>query len=302
MFGALTCILEERTATGTRDASGPLDTQISGEWNVGRSLFTGYVNIPTGKDSLDTVEADLARGISRNDLNFPIKTFGQGLDIGGALTLAHQVDHWTFSVGGGYVVRGTYAPLATASDYDPGDELTFTTGIGYATGGWTLGLDTAGKLIYVDRLQGAPIFRNGKQFVARGSLSYEGRKLRLDATVTEIARLKNREMIDGALLYEDRDSNGNDLRARGKISLTPLPGITVFGEGEFKDVSENAYDPTSPLFQASARLWAYGGGVSVRLGATEALTIRVIRGEGWLNDRAEDVETLNAHISVRLFF
>ena len=92
--------LEEQTATGTRDASGPLDTQVSGEWNVGRSLFTGYVNIPTGSDSLDSVEADLARSMSRNDLNFPIKTFGQGLDVGGALTLAHQLNHWTISVGG----------------------------------------------------------------------------------------------------------------------------------------------------------------------------------------------------------
>jgi hypothetical protein len=287
----------------TSDVSGPMDTQITGEWGFGNILFTGYVNAPTGMDSLETSEATLTRDISRNDLNFPIKTFGQGLDWGGALTLAHQVGQWALSVGGGYIVRGPYAPLATVSDYDPGDELTVTAGASYATGGWTLGLDASGKMIRVDRLTGTPVFRNGKQFVGKGSVTYESRMVRLDATLTEIARLKNRAMsTDGALLYEDRDSNGNDLRAFGRLSLRPVTGVTVFGEAHYKDITENAYDPTDALFQGAARLWSYGGGVSIKIGSSEALTLRLIRGEGWINDQSEDVETLNARVSFRLFF
>jgi hypothetical protein len=98
--------IEERDSTGTLDASGPLDTQLSGEWTFGQLVFTGYANLPTGTDSLDAAESGLAQGMSRNDVNFPIKTFGQGLDFGGAITFGHPVNNWAFSGGGGYIVRG----------------------------------------------------------------------------------------------------------------------------------------------------------------------------------------------------
>ena len=284
------------------EVSGPLDTQVTGEWSLANALFTVYVNLPTGIDSLEAAEASLTRDMSRNDLDFPIKTFGQGLDWGGTLTLARQMGHWAVSAGGGYVIRGPYTPLTTVSDYDPGDEVTVTAGASYVTGKWTFALDASGRMIRVDRLGGTPVFRNGKQFIGKASATYESRALRLDAIVTNIARLKNREMTDGLLLYEDRDSNGNDLRAHGKISLHPMPGVIVFGQADYKSITENAYDTTHSLFQGEARIWSYGGGVSLRLGATEALTLRLIRGEGWTKDRSEHVETLNLRVSVRLFF
>jgi hypothetical protein len=294
--------IEQRDSTGTLDASGPLDTQVTGEWTFGRVALSGYANIATGMDSLDMTEFGLARDMSRSDLDFPIKTFGQGLDFGGAITLGHCVENWALSAGGGYIVRGTYSPDESVSEYDPGNELTLTAGASYASKGWTIGLDAAAKLIYIDRLAGEALFRNGKQMTARGSLSYSGQTLRIDTSVTEIIRMKNRKISDGILLYEDRDSNGNDLRAKGKVSLTPFEGLTVFGEAQLKDVTENSYDAGDPLFLGAARLWSYGGGVSVTLGGTETLTLRVRRGDGWLNDRLDDIKTLNAHVAVRLFF
>jgi 5S rRNA maturation endonuclease (ribonuclease M5) len=71
-------------------------------------------------------------------------------------------------------------------------------------------------------LAGVPLFRNGKQLTAKGSLSYEGQTIRINVSATEIIRMKNRKITDGVLLFEDRDSNGNDLRARDKVSLTPF--------------------------------------------------------------------------------
>ncbi|MBE82729.1 MAG: hypothetical protein CME21_09215 [Gemmatimonadetes bacterium] len=294
--------LERRDYAGTEDIHGPMDTQISAEWDLGRALITGYVNLPTGSDSLNADETGLVSGIIRNDLNFPIKTFGQGFDYGGAITVAHRVEQWTFSFGGGYVVRGNYSPFETAADYDPGDELTVTAGAGYSTGGWTFGLDPNGKLIYVDRISGQPTFRNGKQLMVSGSLNYASRFFKINASITEIARFKNRQLVQGTLLYEMDDSNGNDLRARGYVSLTPFTGISLFGEGEYKDVSKNAYDPTDALFLDAARIWSYGGGLSIQLGKTEALTVRAMRGDGWINDRADDVATWNARVAIRLFF
>ena len=294
--------IEQRDSTGTLDASGPLDTQVNCDWTFGRVALSGYANIATGMDSLNIAESGLARDMSRSDLDFPIKTFGQGLDFGGAITLGHRAENWALSAGGGYIVRGAYSPDESVSGYDPGDELTLTTGVSYASKGWTIGLDAAGKLIYIDRLKGEALFRNGKQMTAKGSLSYSGQALRIDASVTEIIRMKNRKISDGLLIYEDRDSNGNDLRAKGKISLTPFEGLTVFGEAQFKDVAENSYDTGDSLFLGAARLWSYGGGVLVTLGGTETLTIRVRRGYGWLNNRQDDTEILNAQVAVRLFF
>lgn len=296
--------LDVEDTTARRDISGPLDTQISAEWNLGKALLTGYANVPTGMDSLDATEAALTRDITRNDLNFPIKSFGQGLDFGGALTIAHQIGHWAVSVGGGYLVRGPYSPFVDVSDYDPGDEVTVTGGATYTTGGWTFGGDVSGKMIRVDRVNGTIQFRNGKQFTAGAAVTYESPLLRLDASIIDIVRLKDlaRDDSSGALLYEGKDSNGNDLRARGRLDFRPIRGFTVFAEAEYKGITENAYNPGEMLYQGAARLWAYGGGITVKIGRKEALTARVTRGEGWINDRSQDVETLNARISVRLFF
>jgi hypothetical protein len=294
--------LEERDSTGIRDSNGPLDAEILGRWTFGNVIFSGYANVPTGEDSLAGIESNLSRVVARNDLDFPIKTFGRGLDYGGAVTIARQLNHWAVSFGGGYVVRGAYSPLASVSDYDPGDELSITSGISYSTSGWTLGLDTAAKLIYVDRLGGEVLFRNGKQITARGSASYRSPKLRAEASITEIVRLKNRIIAAGGLLYEDRDSNGNDLRARGKASLMLVEGVSVFAEAQLKDITANDYEPNDPLFMGAARLWSCGGGISLQLGDTEKLTVRLLRGNGWISDRLEDLETLNVRLSVRLFF
>jgi hypothetical protein len=78
--------------------------------------------------------------------------------------------------------------------------------------------------------------------------------------------------------------------------------LTVFGEAQLKDVTENGYEEGDDLYQGAARMWTYGGGVSVTLGGTESLTIRVRQGDGWLNNRLDDVKTLHAHVAVRLFF
>lgn len=287
---------------GRRDISGPLDTQISGEWRLGNAMITGYANLPSGLDSLDANEAGMVRALTRNDLNFPVKAFGHGLDFGGAITLGKQVGHWAISAGGGYLKRGSYSPFVGVSDYEPGDEVTVTGGVGYTVGGLTLGADLAGKMIRMDRMGGVIVFRNGKQFTGVGSLLYESRVLRLHATVTEIVRLKDVGTRAGAPLYEASDSNGNDLRADGRLEIRPLEGLTVFGEAHFKNLTENAYDPSDELYHGAARLWAYGGGVSVKIGSTEALTVRVMKGDGWINDRSDDVETLNGRVSVRLYF
>ena len=88
--------------SGTIDeiAWGALDTRIDGRWPIGKNaLITLHASLPTGKRSLNDPDANLVGILARNDLNFPVRTFGQGFDLGGTLSIAKHRGHWSMSVG-----------------------------------------------------------------------------------------------------------------------------------------------------------------------------------------------------------
>ncbi len=121
--------------------------------------------------------------------------------------------------------------------------------------------------------------------------------------VVEIARLKDRRLTSaGRLLYEDRDSNGNDLRASAEVSWNPHRVASLFATAHLKDVTANDRDPSDPLFRAGSRIYGYGGGFSLSVGPRERLRVHVQRYEGWTGGGDVDVEAWNVRASLRLGF
>lgn len=285
------------------NAWGPLDTQVSANWSVRGIHATGFAILPTGKRGLDASEASIVRVINRNNLNFPVKTFGQGLDYGGAFTWGFQRDHIGFSVGAAYTARGEYEPFETAGRYRPGDEATGAVGLSYFNIGWSVSLDVASTFLFTDRLDGLVIFQNGKQLVSRFAAGYETRLFQITTSVTDIVRYRDRTLSQaGHLLYEVRDNNGNDLRASGRIVVTAVPSVAVWSHGHLKAVSKNPYPVGDPLHQGSARLYGFGGGATIKVGSAERVDVSVTRYGGWLDEGARNLHGWNARLSIQILF
>ncbi|MBK35284.1 MAG: hypothetical protein CME26_07095 [Gemmatimonadetes bacterium] len=296
--------VEQEVNEVSADAWGLLDTEVSGDWTLPFAKLTGFAVLPTGKNRLNGADSTLVSAFYRNDLNFPVRAFGEGFDYGGAITVAHQRGHLGGSIGFAYTARGAYEPFDSVGEYHPGDEATFAGGLNYAQSSWTMNVDVAGTFLFTDRLDGLVVFQNGKQVVTRAGFHYENPGVSLSLEATEIFRFKDRRLSltgpsTGLLLFGNR--NRNDFRASAHLSWNPLPALCVFGAADLKTISDTA-DVDGNVIEPSGRVYGYGGGLTLQIGATEHLDLGVTRFDGWVEDGARDLEGWNLRINFRLLF
>ncbi|MDA0746161.1 MAG: hypothetical protein O2954_06560, partial [bacterium] len=167
------------------DTWGPLDTHASARLRLGAwGLLDLTAGLPSGKNNLEASEANLVRTLSRNDLNFPVKTFGQGLDLGVAGSLVNQAGHYGLSLGFSYLRKGIYTPLEGLGRYKPGDEAAVSLGLHYTRSRLSLHINTVGTVYLTDRLDGLVIFQNAKQFLLQAGLAYSGKTIQIRAELT----------------------------------------------------------------------------------------------------------------------
>ncbi|MDP6041002.1 MAG: hypothetical protein QGG64_20805, partial [Candidatus Latescibacteria bacterium] len=276
-----------------------INTRIDGRWSIGKNaVISLHASLPTGKRSLNVPDANTVGILARNDLGFPVRTFGQGLDLGGTLSVARHRGHWSMSAGIRVIRKGAYTPLAGATTYKPGDEVSGLIGIDYTYKRWIFQLNAAGSFYKMDRQGGTIAFRNGKQFLFQTGIFYMGRVFRLQAQLFEITRLKNLNISNGHPLYETRDSNGNDLRARFEASLTPVRPFTLFIIGNAKYLTSNAHTPGTALYRGDAHLLEGGGGFSLSLGTTQ-LSVRATQLTGKTEDNTVKLSAFNIRAALR---
>jgi len=292
-----------QTGQNTQSALGALDTAIKGRWRLGHwGLVNAYAVLPTGKGALDPQDDALVRSIARNDLNFPVKTFGQGLKTGAALSLVRHSGQLTMSFGGVFSYRGAYEPVSGIRNYNPGDEIAGSVGLDYTHGSWIVRTSATGTYHRSDRQDGVAVFRNGKQIMFQLGLLYTGRLVRLEAEAYEIVRLKNKDLTNGAFLYEARDSNGNDIHIRAKASWSLASFVTLHSLGDFKHITHNAHALGTPLYQGDAHLLEGGGGVALSFGPNHHLSVRATRLTGKAEDNTANLSALNIRGELSVLF
>jgi len=291
-----------QSGASSEEVWGPLNTRFAGTWKLGRrALISLHASLPTGKRTLDAQSAELLRTLARNDLNFPVRTFGDGLDIGTDLSLVRQSGHLSLSLGAGYTRKGAYDPVAGATNYKPGDEATITVGLDYTWRRLVYRVSAAGAHRLTDRVDGLAVFQNGKQILVQTGVYYEGLSLRLQAEIVDIVRMKNRLLDHSLFLYEFRDSNGNDLRVHLKANWSPIRILALFAEANLKHITANTYPVDSPLYQGRARIWGAGGGMAITLGKAR-LSFHITRQDGSAVDRTVLFSTHNYRGTLSLAF
>jgi hypothetical protein len=286
-------MLVHQDATTEDHVWGAVNTDIQGQWSLGKAaLISLNTSLPSGKRALATSDASLVQNLARNDLNFPVKTFGQGLDFGGALSFVRHRGFWTWSAGAGYQYKGAYEPISGSVGYKPGDEISGSLGFDYSHSSFVYRLSAAGTYYLTDRQNKVVVFQNGKQILLQGAILYTGNRFQAKAEITEIVRFKNQELMNGAFLFEMRDSNGNDLRANLEASWTPARFLTLYATGQSKHLTANAHPMGSALYQGDAYLVEGGGGIAFSLGPYH-LNLRAIKLAGKAEDKVVDLSAFN---------
>lgn len=181
---------------------GDLRVQFSHSFYSDRVLLSAGVNLPTGKQELDTgQELQVIEFLSRDYLSFPVRRYGEGtgfnLLAGGATSLGPVKCGATAS----YYYTGTYTPYAEFGDYNPGN--TFSVG-----GSAELTSDRihySAQLSYsisgTDQLDGDDIYKQADRFTTYLAASYNEQPYMVTAGTRIILRGENTRysITDGAI-------------------------------------------------------------------------------------------------------
>lgn len=156
---------------GLTDATGRiLYAQPLGD---GSLVFSARVNVPVGKQRLDTAAVRTTRQIGQNYYDFPVSSFSRGLSVSPRVTWAYPVtDRLAVGVGVGYQHHRGFQPQAgQEGDYVPGDGIRVNGGADYKLAETSaIGIDVAMKRYAADRLNGARQFEAGTRM--SGTLRY----------------------------------------------------------------------------------------------------------------------------------
>jgi hypothetical protein len=184
--------LEMRRGEDELAGLGDLRVQLSHSFYSDRLLLSAGVNLPTGKQELDTEEElRVIEFLSRDYLSLPFRRYGEGagfnLLAGGAAELVPVKCGATAS----YYYTGTYTPYSGFGDYNPGNTLS----VGASAGMAADRISYTARLNYAvsgsDQLDGSDIYKQGARFTTYLSASYSEEPYMITAGTRIILRGRN---------------------------------------------------------------------------------------------------------------
>lgn len=156
---------------GLTDGNGRVTyAQPVGEGSV---VFSARVNVPVGKQRLDSAAVRTTRIISKNFYDFTVSSFSRGFSVGPQVTWAFPLsDRFAVGIGAGYThQRGFHPEAGMESAYVPGDGVGANGGFDYKmTGESAIGLDFAFRRYGTDQVGSVPRFEAGNR--ATGTIRY----------------------------------------------------------------------------------------------------------------------------------
>ena len=233
------------------------------------------LNLPTGKENLDA-EQSAAESEPRGDL-FRIDDFGEGLNVGATLGLERQIGGSTFGLYGGYTYYGKYDPRSdqTADEFDPGDEI-FAGGLYEWKGDprYTLQTYIGYSYFAVDTENGEDTLKIGDKLAVGTDLQASLlENLELALSLQYIFQFKSKDAIEGSLVEEPANSNGDELF--GSLDLTyqynPRFSAQLLSELRYYDESERRRADLDLPYEGRRVRYAIGSGLEYHITPSMAL-------------------------------
>jgi len=181
---------------------GDLRVQFSHSFSRDRLLLSAGLNLPTGKQELDTEEElQVVEFLSRDYLSFPVRRYGAGtgfnLLAGGATRLGDVKCGVTAS----YYHTGTYTPYTDFGDYNPGNSFSLGGSAGITMDRTTYSAQCSYVISGADQLDDDNIYRQAPQFITHLSASYRENPYVVTGGTRIILRGRNARysVVDGAI-------------------------------------------------------------------------------------------------------
>jgi len=258
-------------ATFERDLSGLTDSriQISRALADDQFLVSFGINLPTGKNKLDQDQFEVLRVLSDEYYNFPLKSFGEGLNLYSEVLGAAFAGEWIVGGGLGVSYHGSYEPTDNGVSYQPGMRF-YLTGSAeivfneqYAE---RLRFDGVLTVAAADQADDQDVFKDGPWV----DLSASGTRKFGDwlggADVRLILRGKDERVIDGgSLVAEEYASTGSEFRLRVQAARELTERLSGVVDVSTKFVGANSYPSDDLNYEGSATLFGLGGQVNGRL-------------------------------------
>lgn len=258
------------------ELSGITDTSVSASYiyafqtqNPTKFIINLDVNLPTGEENL-TPEEVIAESELDGDL-FRIDDFGEGLNVGATIRLERQIGSNTFGIYGGYTYYGAYDPWADQpeDEYNPGDEIfggvlyewkgsprnIFQTYLGYSYF-WVDTVDQADTLKIGDKLAGGAGLQMGLHD-----------KLDMTLLLQYIFQFESEEAIDGNLVREPTNSNGDEFFGSLDLTYRPNPrlGMRLMGDLRYHGESDRQREDIELPYEGQRTRYAVGPGLEYRI-------------------------------------
>ncbi len=181
---------------------GDVRVQLSHSFSRDRLLFSAGLNLPTGKQELDTDdEIQVVDFLSRDYLSLPLRRYGEGLGFnlmaGGATRLGAVKCGLTAS----YQHTGTYQPYNSYGDYNPGNHISLGANANFALNKIDYSVQCLYSVSGTDQLDDADIYKQAPQFITQLSATYSGEPYRTTLGTRIILRGRNTRysLADGVI-------------------------------------------------------------------------------------------------------
>ncbi len=252
------------------------DTRIQGAYSFADDTFllTLGLNLPTGKKSLTADEIEITDMLADNSMRFPVRRYGEGLDVSFGLAAAQEMGGVILGLGGGYLLKGEYTPFSSKSDeYKPGDELTLSLGIDAKGAKTLLRLDGIHTRFMREKFGGEEIFQKGNMYEIGALLAFTGEKTSLGVNIEAILREKNLRVSETGFSYEENNSYGNEYRADFDLRHALSNSFSTRWLFEIRALAANQYPEASPFFKDKSMY--YGGGTGFNLQISESVGLNL---------------------------
>jgi hypothetical protein len=219
-------------------------------------LFTIGMNLPTGKNALETTEYTVANILTMPAFDFKVPILGQGFDLQIGLNTAYQIGETSVGCGVSYITKGGFEPIKDYDEeYSPGDEITITVGADFGK--------IIGDIIYTfysdDKWGQEEVFRSGNRCVIQLLYSFKWGSTDIVIYARDQFKTKNKMGTGDFYETEKKNSNANQFEI---LTNAYFPGSDKFQLKAMLDVklySNNDYGT------GAATLTGIGGGIKTQL-------------------------------------
>ncbi len=240
---------ELETSDGTiKKLSGMSDfrIQLSHSFSDDRYLASLGINLPTGKQKLDTLEErDLIEFLSRDYVGFPLRRYGEGLGVNMMLGGAKQFGRFKCGLSALYQYSGEYEPYLDRGKYNPGDifSITANTNVIYDKIVYTADfvMTTFGR----DQLDGADIYKSANSFDSRITATFHDEPYLTQIGIRMIFRGRNnRYNLFTGLLESQLKKYGNEFQAFALVKYLTSGNLYITAHISTRKISASEEDLT----------------------------------------------------------